>query len=290
MFYFVFCHCGEISLVCFQWLGCVTAWWEGFSGVLSIDSFEIFLLPFVCHDFWVLGSCQWQKQTSCKRSRYCRFIEFRKELSLVSDFSFRYFFTIAKAAQVRVGKADCWTNGFSPPGKYVEIGLRFISRQLSKANWPELGHFSSVLIGEAEKVWFSFGLCSRLKSHNKNHKTSGRVDLNFTLPGDAVDPLNILGDLALQTPAQRGLRDRHVLQTNITPAELLPRQQPLSAGALLKRHRGERWTRLLVCWMWKRKGCVMVTHGYICTQTSGFNACDTHPWRQQAHATRVTFI
>lgn len=42
--------------------------------------------------------------------------------------------------------------GFSPPGKYVELGLCFISRQPSKANWPEPGEFSSVLIGEAEKV------------------------------------------------------------------------------------------------------------------------------------------
>lgn len=40
---------------------------------------------------------------------------------------------------------------FSPPGKYVEPGLCFISRQPSKANWPEPGEFSSVLIGEAEK-------------------------------------------------------------------------------------------------------------------------------------------
>lgn len=57
--------------------------------------------------------------------------------------------------------------GFSPPSKYVELGLCFISRQPSKANWPEQGDFSSVLIGEAGEMSDSHLDCA----HSLNNTT-----------------------------------------------------------------------------------------------------------------------
>lgn len=79
---------------------------------LSIEYFEMLLLPFVCLQFWVFSSCQCQKQTSVKQSTYCSFTELEEEL--LSDFSFRYFHTTTKAAHTGYEmptrcKSDCWT-------------------------------------------------------------------------------------------------------------------------------------------------------------------------------------
>lgn len=165
-FYLVLFYCGEISLICLQWLGCATAWLDSFNHeALSIEYLKIFLLPFICLQFWVFSSCQCQEQSwliifllSLKKNCYleCR-------ISLFATFIPPQRLHI-KAMKCQLG-LQVWLldKGFSPPGKYVELSLCFISRQPSKANWPELGDFSSVLIGEAENVWFSFGLCSQLK-------------------------------------------------------------------------------------------------------------------------------
>lgn len=55
-----------------------------------------------------------------------------------------------------------------------------------------------------------------LVTAKKNHKTPNRGNMNFTLPVNAVDPLNIPKQPSPLKSAQQGLHDPHVLKTNIT--------------------------------------------------------------------------
>lgn len=49
--------------------------------------------------------------------------------------------------------------------------------------------------------------------------------MNFTLPVNPVNSLNIPKQPPALQSAQSGLHDPHVLKTNITRAKLLPREQ-----------------------------------------------------------------